>query len=185
MQRKGVDVVLLTTSTLASSQFVQTADSQAYRPRYSLTDWASMNNDTSNQPMPASYDGTVGITTYRVGEEKIGVGETPEEKRCRAVYEKHSGSTLPEKGENEYGLTLGNCTTVTALFKAAENAGRDLTRETLVAGVQAIGPFPMSMWGGGSFGPNKFDAADQVRRVAWKSDCRCLMPTSGFRKNRF
>lgn len=185
MQRKGVDIVLLTTSTLASSGFVQTANNQGYRPRYSLTDWASMNNDTSNQSMPESYNGTIGITTYRVGEERIGIGESAEEKRCRAVYEKHAGRKLAAKGHNEYGLTQGNCTTVTALFKAAELAGPALTRETLVAGVQEIGIMPMTMWGGGSFGPNKFDAADPVRTVVWKSDCRCLMPTTGFRKNRF
>lgn len=186
MQTKGVDIVLFTTSTLASSQFVQTADNQGYRPRYSFTDWASMNNDTSNQSMPRSYDGTVGITTYRVGEEKIGVGEKPEEKRCRAVYEKHTGRKLAAKGHNEYGLTQSNCTTVTALFNAASNAGPTLTRDTLVAGVQQIGSFPMSMWGGGSFGPNKLDAADLLRTVVWKADCRCLMPTSkSFRKNRY
>lgn len=185
MQTKGVDVVFLTTSTLASSQFVQTADNQGFRPRYTLTDWSSMNNDTSNQSMPESYNGTIGITTYRVGEHRIGIGETPEEKRCRAIYEKHSGRKLAEKGQNEHGLTQGNCTTVTALFKAAENAGQTLTRDTLIAGVRQIGTFPMSMWGGGSFGPNKLDAADPVRTIVWKSDCRCLIPTSGFRKNRY
>ena len=185
MRSKRVDFVFVTASTLLSTQFVQTADGQQYRPRYTITDWASMNNDTSNQNMPPSYDGTIMITTYRTGEEKTGVGETPPEKECRAVYEKGTGRKMAAKGENEHGLLQGNCTLVKALELGALKAGPVLTRGSWSAGMQAIGPLPMSMWGGGSFAPGKFDAADQVRTTKWYSDCRCLKPISGFRKSRF
>lgn len=185
MQRKGVDLVMIATSTLASSQFVQTADNQGFRPKYTITDWSSMNNDTSNQNMPPSYDGTLLITTYRTGEEKVGIKENAEEKACREVYERETGRTLAAKGQNEHGLTVSNCTTFKAFVGAATNAGRGLTPTSLRHGVEAIGPFPMSVWGGGSFGPGKYDAADPTRTSEWRVDCRCLIPTSDFRKNRF
>ena len=185
MSRKGVNVVMLTTTTLASSQFVQTADNQAYRPQYTLTDWGSMNNDTSNQSMPDSYNGAIGITSYKTGEHRIGIKEGAEERDCRRVYEKGTGRKLANWGENENGLTLSNCTTFRALVRGAEEAGPSLTRASFSRGVQAIGDFPMAMWGRGSFRPNKLDAADQVRTIEWRADCRCLVPTSGFRQSRF
>jgi hypothetical protein len=185
LRSKNVDLVMLTTSTILSTQFVQTADSQQFRPQYTFTDWASMNSDTSNLSMPASYDGTILITTYRTGEEKVGQGETPPEKECRAIYERGTGTKLKAKGENEHGLTQGNCTLLKVLELAALKAGPTLTRATFSAGVQALGSFPMTMWGGGSFGPGKFDAADYVRTTKWYANCKCLKPTSDFRKSRF
>lgn len=185
MRTKRVDLVLLTASTLASTQFVQTADAQGFLPKYSLTDWASMNNDTSNQNMPNSFDGAVLITTYRTGEEKVGVGENEDERKCREVYERRTGRTLPPKGDNEHGITVSNCTTLDAFLAGAARAGPELTRESFSQGVQAIGTFPMSIWGGGSFGPGKLDAADLVRSAAWFSDCRCIKPTSDFRPSKY
>ena len=185
MNRKGVNIVMLTTTTLASSQFVQTADNQAYRPQYTITDWGSMNNDTSNQSMPDSYDGTIGITTYRTGEERVGVKESAEERDCRRIYEQRTGRELAAKGQNEHGLTQSNCTTLRALLRGATAAGPTLTRATFSRGVQTIGDFAMTMWGPGSFRSGKLDAADHVRTIEWRADCRCLVPTSGFRKSRF
>jgi hypothetical protein len=185
MSSKGVNVVMLTTTTLASSQFVQTADNQAYRPQYTLTDWGSMNNDTSNQSMPDSYNGAIGITSYKTGEHRIGIKEGAEERDCRRVYEEGTGRKLANWGENENGLTLSNCTTFRALVRGAEEAGPSLTRASFSRGVQAIGDFPMAMWGRGTFRSNKLDAADQVRTIEWRADCRCLVPTSGFRQSRF
>lgn len=186
MRTKNVDLVMLTSSTILSTQFVQTADSQQFKPRYTFTDWASMNSDTSNMNMPASYDGTLMITTYRTGEEKTGVGETPPEKECRAVYERGTGKKLAAKGQNEHGLTQGNCTLLKVLELGAKKAGPTLTRATFSAGIQALGPVPMTMWGGGSFAAGKYDAADYIRTAMCYSSCRCLKPISNeFRKSRF
>jgi hypothetical protein len=185
MQTKEIDVVMLTTSTLVSTQFAQAADNQLFRPRYTITDWASMNNDTSNQNMPPSYDGTILITTYKTGEEKIGIGESAPERECRDIYERGTRRQLAKKGENEHGLTASSCTTLKAFLVGAAKAGPELTRAAFSRAVQTIGAFPMSMWGGGSFGPSKFDAADLVRTTKWQAGCRCLIPTDGFRKSRF
>jgi hypothetical protein len=181
MRTKDVDLVFMAAGTLIASQFVQAADSQVFTPQYTITDWASMNNDTGNQNMPLSYDGTVLITTYRTGEEKVGVAEGAAELQCREIYERRTGRTLPAKGQNEHGITVTNCTTINAFFLGATNAGPDLTRESFSEGVQAIGEFPMTLWGGGAFGPGKFDAADLIASAQWYADCRCLKPTSGFR----
>jgi hypothetical protein len=82
-------------------------------------------------------------------------------------------------------LTLSNCTTFRALLRGADKVGPALTRPAFSRGVQSLGNFPMAMWGNGSFRPGKLDAADLVRSIEWRADCRCLVPTSGFRKSRF
>lgn len=185
MRSKEVNLVLLMSRSANSSAFVQTADNQGYRPQYSITDWASMNNDTSNQNMPASYDGTPVITTYRTGEAKAGIEESPAEKECRAIFERGLGRPMDQKDSNEHGLNGSNCTTLKAFLLGLEKAGRTLTRGSFSTGMQSIGVFPMSMWGGGSFAPGKFGAADLIRTSRWFGDCRCIKPVSAFRESRF
>lgn len=185
MRSKNVDLIMITTGTLVATQFVQSADAQGYRPRYTLTDWVSMNTDASNQNMPPSYDGTIGITTYRTGEEKLGAKENPAERACREIYERQTKSKLGEKGSNEHGLTVTNCTTLDATLRGLDKAGPELTRASFSRGMQTLGEIPMTLWGGGSFGPNKFGAADFVRSIRWFADCRCLKPTDDFRRSRF
>ena len=185
MRTKNVDLVLVTVGTLAATQFVQTADSQGYRPRYSITDWVSMTTDASNQNMPPSYDGTIAITTYRTGEERMGVKENPAERSCREIYERRTGRKLGEKGSNEHGLTVTNCTTLDVALRGLVKAGPELTRGAFSRGMQSLGEFPMTLWGGGSFRPGKFGAADFVRPLRWYGDCRCLKPTEDFRRSRY
>lgn len=185
MRSKGVDLVMIAASTLVSTQFVQTADNQQFRPRYTLTDWASMNNDTSNQNMPRSYDGSILITTYRTGEEKLGVGENPAEQECRAIYEQGTGKKMEPKGENAHGLLQTNCTTLKVTLMGMAAAGPGLTKAAFSGGMQGIGEFPMTLWGGGSLGPGKFDAADQVRTAKWDFACKCILPVDDFRRSRF
>lgn len=48
--------------------------------------------------------GTIGITTYRVGEDKVGVGANEAERECRRIYEKGTGEQLGPKGANDHGL---------------------------------------------------------------------------------
>lgn len=185
MRSKNVDLVMIATGTLYATQFVQAADGQRYDPTYTFSDWGSMSTDASNQNMPQSYDGTIAVTTYRTGEEKVGVGESGAERECRAVYERRTGKKLAEKGSNEHGLFMSNCTTLQALMLGMGEAGPNLTRSAFSNGMQSIGPLPMTMWGGGSFAKGKFGAADLVRTIRWHADCRCLKPASDFRPPQF
>ena len=185
MRTAGAEIVLLAVSTLHSTQFVQQADSQGYRPRYSVTDWASMANDVSNNQMPPSYDGAIGITVYRTGEDKVGMGETPEMKECRSIYEKGTGRRLDAYGSNEHGITNAHCTLVKIFEAGAKAAGPALTRAALSRGIQSVGTVPMTMWGGGGYRPGKFGAADLIREMRWKGACRCWHAAGPFQPSRF
>jgi ABC-type branched-subunit amino acid transport system substrate-binding protein len=185
MKAANVDLVFLTTSMVASTQFVQTADSQRYWPRYTITDWGSMNSDTPNQSMPDSYDGTLAITFSNVGDFRVGNGENAEEQRCRRVYETHTGKELDQKGSNEFSITMQHCTTLHALLLGLAATGPELTRPALSRGMQSIGTLPMSVWGGGSLTTGKFSAADALRTMRWSKDCRCLMPVDEFRQSAY
>ena len=185
MRGKGVDFVLLTTSILYSTQFVQAADNQGYRPQYSVSDWGSMSNDTSNQNMPDAYDGTIVVTETTVGEEKVGIGESQIQRECRDVYERRTGQSSGKKGENLYGVTQGYCQMARLLEAGLGQAGRQLTRASFLEGMQRIGPFPMTSWFSGSFAPGKLDAADASRVARWYADCACIKPDGPIRRNRY
>jgi hypothetical protein len=46
--------------------------------------------------------------------------------------------------------------------------------------VPRLGAIDEAAWGGGSYGPGKFDLNDQTRINRWFADCKCWKPTSPF-----
>ena len=184
MRTKGVDVVTFLTSVLYASQFVQEADSQRYYPRYYTSDWGSGATDVYHQSMPLSYAGARVITVTRVGEQRAGRPEPPYDRECRAIYEQTTGRTM-ERGQNQYGLYVRQCTLLRLFEAAATRAGPDLTPESFTAALQQLGEFPLGFTPGGSFRPGKGDAADFVQTLEWQSGCRCLVPVEEFRRSRY
>lgn len=182
MRSKGVDALLIATNTIYATQFAQAADNQGWRPAWFVTDWSGGTNDPFGERMPASFDGAVGITTKRQGETRQpGTFPTPApERECRDAYAKATGRQL-EPGSSEDGLTLQNCALVRAFAAGAIAAGADLTRARLSAATQSLPPFAVPVWAGGAFRPGKFDFADLVRTVQFRSACRCWLPKDAFR----
>lgn len=181
MRSKRVDFVFLAATTVQTTQFVQAADNQGYRPRYSISDWGGMANDTSNQNMPPSYDGTILIAQSRVGGARVKEPEGAVQRACREVYERQTKRKFPE----DRGRVDAECQGVRILEGGLQAAGPDLTRASFVAGVQRLGTFEMSNWYAGSFRPGKFDAVDWSRAVRWQGDCTCLVPMAPFRRSRY
>jgi ABC-type branched-subunit amino acid transport system substrate-binding protein len=180
-QREGINTVFLLNGVVSATQFVQQAESQAYRPAYHMTDWSQNNNDFTVQNMPQSFDGTIGTTHISGNGNKVPPGpENAGSARCRQIYDAHSGRTLAQRGTAEYGATTQNCDTILAFEKAAKAAGPQLTRRSVVAAVPSLGAFPIGNWGPGSFGPGKVDFSDQVRFQVFDFACKCWQPSGGF-----
>lgn len=180
-QRDGVNTVFMLASVVIATQFVQQADSQAYRPAYHFNDWANNNNDFTVQNMPRSFEGTIGVTHIAGNGNKVPAGgENAGSKRCREVYEKHSGRKLAARGTAEYGATTQACDTFAAFERVAKAAGPNLTRVSASRAVGQVGAFPVGNWGAGAFGQGKPDFTDQLRFQVFRSSCSCWQPSGGF-----
>jgi hypothetical protein len=175
---------------LTSTQFVQHADGQRWTPKWFVTDFQSMQGDTTSQNMPNAWDGATGITTSRVGEWRVGVPENPQDAACRVLYEKQLNKKLTRNnGENsnaEYTLSTSNCGLVRIFEAAARNAGPDLTQASLSKALQSLGQLsPPGNWTGGAYRSGKFDLNDNVRTTRWFANCKCWKPVDQLRKARF
>lgn len=184
MRANEVDAVFLATNFVYATQFVQEADSQQYFPQYFTTDFASGTTDFYAERMPDSFEGSIGITATRVGAERVDEPEPEIDASCRKTYEETTGQDL-ERGTTEYGATILTCGLARNFEVAAERAGADLTRPRLSAGYRSFGSFAFPGISRGSYGPDKFDAADFVRTIEWRADCECWIPIDDFRAPRF
>ena len=183
MRRANVDLVLMATGNLTGTQFVQNADSQGYRPKYVVADWFNGYSDTYVQNMPDSFDGTL-ITTNRTGEFRTDRPEPETEKRCRSIYERRSGEKL-DRSTIAYNSTLRLCTLLDVFVRGANAATVNLTRGSLSSGLQGLGQLSLSSFGGGSYRPGKFDAADLIRTARFDPECNCWVPADDFRSPRY
>ena len=180
-QTDGINTIFVLSGVTTTTQFVQQADGQGYRPAYHLGDWANNNNDFTVQNMPRSFDGNVGVTHIMGNGNKVQFGkENAAMARCRTIHDKYSGRRLAARGTAEYGATTQNCDSILAFEKAAKAAGANLTRRSIASAVQTVGSFPIANWGGGRFGPGRFDFVEQIRLHVFQSACGCWQPSGGF-----
>ncbi|MBW3664967.1 MAG: ABC transporter substrate-binding protein [Actinobacteria bacterium] len=190
MRANRVDAVMLLMDFITSTEFVQTADRSGYTPDYFVSDFGSMTNDIALSAMPESFR-SVGITTMRIGEWRIGSPEPAVDAACRETYAASSGED-PHRSDNDYGGAMLSCGMVDLFVRAATLAGPELTREGWVTGVQQIGALDYPFFGGMSFGPGKVDGADHIRTLVAEASCppaegqggrssACWMPVGDFR----
>jgi hypothetical protein len=183
MRAHGVDTIFLLTDFIVGTEFVSAADRGGYTPDYLVSDFEQMITDVSVSAMPPSFRAT-GITTTRIGEWRVNMGEPAIDASCRKTYAASSGMD-PKRSDNEYQGALHACGMIDVLRRALTGAGATLTRDGFVSSVQQIGPLASPFFGGASYGRGKFDGADDIRSVAFDAGCKCWMPNSGFKRPYF
>ena len=178
MRAAGADTVLHAGSFLNSTQFVQIAEQQQWRPRHLVTEFAGMTSDFEAQAMPQSFDGAIAMTSQRFAEWRANIAEDPNDAKCRELYEKATGESVPRSvdgstSNSAYPVILYACGFVRVFEAAAKAAGVNLTREGFEAAVQRLGPTTAAWYLPGGFGPGKTDLADSVRLLKFQFSCRC------------
>ena len=177
MKAKGVDVVLAASNLLYQQLFVQQAEKQQYFPHYFASDFAGMTTDLLSDSYPQSWDGTVGVTGLRTGEEKVGLPEQPVDTQCRQIVAKATGKSIARGSVDSDGIMLV-CGPFQRFVAGAVGAGANLTRSRLSQAIQQQGNVVIPYTAGASFRPGKFDASDFERTVQWHFDCKCWKPVA-------
>jgi hypothetical protein len=166
----GVDVALLFTS---KAGFLQAAKAQGYKPLFLESDNEFGTSDTTTSNYPADeFDGTLGMTGRRVGETPVGLPLGEDGDACIANYEQATGKkTTPETAVWSY--ILMGCDEGKVLLHGLREAGRNLTTESWIAGVETMRSVPLTRYAPVSFAPDKHDGGDQQRTVQWAASCKC------------
>jgi ABC-type branched-subunit amino acid transport system substrate-binding protein len=181
MRAAGVDTILFAVNFLVEQVWVQQAANRQYNPRYHLSDDGGGSTDGGTSNMPDSFDGTVGFTTLRTGEDRAGVPEDRAAAACRQRYAKATGQPF-EKDNANYVTVVGACIVMTDLVKAIRAVGPDLKRAAIPRQYESLGTFEIPLAPPGSFAKGKYDAADYVRTIQWKASCKCWNIVSPYRK---
>jgi ABC-type branched-subunit amino acid transport system substrate-binding protein len=165
MRAAGVNTVLDATSFANMAAFVNAADKQQWKPQYIVNSYDGNDVGLFYSGMPESWNGALAISYFGFFPVK-GRAEQPVVRQCRDRYNKQTGSNMGVTDVNVTQLELA-CTDLNLLVTAGRMAGPDLTRERFAAAVQAAGTSFGFAGLEGSFGPGKFDWADQVRPMVW------------------
>lgn len=181
MRSKGVDSVMLLANPVYATQFVQSASSQSYKPDYNLTDWLGGTTDFAVQNMPADFEGSVGVTSGRLGESRANMPEIPEGAACRQIYERRTGQPL-DRSQQGYTIAQTACSELQLFAKAGAALGPNLTRAGLAGALMRLGAFTPGYQSPGSFSTGKPDLADSVRTVVANSSCGCWIARGEFHK---
>ena len=175
MKAKGVDVVLAASNLLYQQLFVQQAEKQQYFPKYFASDFAGMTTDLLSESYPQSWDGTIGVTGMRTGEERVGLPEPALDAHCRQVVAKATGQAIARGSVDSDSIMLV-CGPLQRFVAGAIASGAGLTRPLLSQAIQQQGDVLVPFQAGSSFRPGKFDASDFERTVQWHFDCKCWKP---------
>ena len=118
------------------------------------------------------------MTTVRRGEPAAGIPLSSQEEACVTNYERYSGKKIGRPGPKGHELAqwvfvVLACDESNVLLHALQNAGRNLTQATFVAGLQGIHNLPLIRYPNVTWGPGKFQGVDSQRTLQWTSDCTC------------
>jgi ABC-type branched-subunit amino acid transport system substrate-binding protein len=186
MKTLGVGAIFMVTSPRLHANFVQAAEGDVtWRPQYLVSDIFGATEDITTQSMPSSYNGALGFSMVRSGEGDAGLPEATVDRTCRETFERRANDTLDHTDDDKRYVVLAACDVVSRFEAAATLAGPNLTRDGLTTAITRLGARPTANTGGGSYGPNKTDAADYVRTKKFDYSCTCYRLESGFRKARY
>ena len=109
LRRAGVDRVLLLTLFTTSQSFVQAAEAQGWRPKYSVMDHAGLSLDVTTQGFsPTGFDGAHGYTYGHSGEERANVPYGAGAKRCSDIIVKAGMPPITNQMGKD-GLAIAAC----------------------------------------------------------------------------
>ena len=165
----------------SKSGFMQQAQAQGYKPTYVESDYlfGSADSTQSTDP-PEQADGMLGITVTHNGEAKAGMKPPAGEQACIDNYKQVTGEEPNPPGSAEYNYIKLSCDLGIVLLHGLNAAGRYLTPQTLIAGIENLRTTETLQIGGLAYAKNRHWGADRARTIKWHGDCKCWKAMGGY-----
>ena len=179
----NVDTAILLVSAVAKTNFFNQANAQNYRPAYLENDLGYSTTSTATSTYPADYfDGTVGVTGLRFGESAAGIPIPREAQECDDDFVANGGQHVDRDArEAEYIAANQACDEMRAVYTALQYAGRNLTPERFVAGLETITDAEQGIHGNVTFNSTKHDGVSTYRELLWRKTCKCWIAQGDFK----
>ncbi|MCU1463666.1 MAG: hypothetical protein JWO37_3741 [Acidimicrobiales bacterium] len=178
----NVDFAWLVVDQLSQTNFMNNAQSQAYKPAYVESDYRFSTTNTATMTYPAGqFDRSYGMTFMHYGEGPAGIPPPPEAAQCVRDYAQYSGTTVDrQKRDAEYTSLNEACDEGQVVLTALQRAGRALTPATFIAALETIQDMPMGIHGNVTFTASKHDGVDTQRTMQWHGSCGCWQALGTF-----
>lgn len=175
-RQDDVSHVFLASNTIADKTFTQSAESQAYRPQYFLSDfWALLNDVNTKLLQQDQIDGAFGVSQFNHGPPL----SFPAVKRCNDSLVSHGLDPI-KSFSRDYSAIIA-CDHLELVIKAGNAVGANLTRPNFANAVQSSGDFAGGFVHLARFtGPGKTSGGDQVQLLQWGKACVCWTPKGKF-----
>lgn len=176
-QLEDVNLAVLLLNGLRMENFMQQAESRGYHPQYIASDLGVNTDDTKTTTFsPTQWDKTFAMTSMMYG----GRGQqlAGEAKICMADYNRQGRN--PQPGTAEFNYALMSCHALEVAWRALHNAGRNLTVDSYIRGMENIKNYAGAFNPGTSFSASDHTGSDMQRTLQWHSSCGCYQVVTKF-----
>lgn len=180
-RNNDVDVALIVGISFAG--FQQQAQAQGYLPTYVQNEVNFGSDDTANSTYPPEqHAGTLVATGWRHGERGSGLARSDLQMKCKNDYKELTGN---EVGRDDYqtadeAYLWQGCDVTRLMMYGIQQAGRALTQQSWVAGLETMQGQPMAYWGNVTYAQGKHSGVDEYRILEFHGDCRCYKIVDDF-----
>ncbi|HEX7094509.1 MAG TPA: ABC transporter substrate-binding protein [Acidimicrobiales bacterium] len=185
LKSAGVDGLFLLHDSFLSTNFLTAAAKAGYSPALYGSDYQHIADPTVlpfivNYQAEAAFDGMLGVTYTRTGDDTSGASADPGDAGCAARYAASRSPDVPEYGTQRWAQLAVICHQVDVLVRALREAGPNPTRESFREAMTSLPSMHLGFGGQGSFAPGKQDAADEFRIVRYDASTKAFVPQQGF-----
>ncbi|HET6793242.1 MAG TPA: hypothetical protein VFH45_02295 [Acidimicrobiales bacterium] len=171
MRQAGVNLVLPATIFTNVQVFLETAQSQAWFPKYTASDYYGMSIDLFTQNFPAQeWNGTQAVTASLDYQGSLD-NPSPQLKDCNDALA--AEGVPPIRNYDADSEALVHCDSIHLLVAALKRAGANPTRLSWAQAVQGLGAFPSAFAASALFKPGKTEGGDTLGLTQWSGGCKC------------
>jgi hypothetical protein len=173
LRQANVGSVFLASGFQNAQLFLQVADGQRWRPKFTVSDlWGlTLNFAAANFP-PDAFDRSRGVTFTHSGEKDVGKALSPPVQRCSKIL---AAAGLPgvtdEMGTDSEVVSL--CDSFNLWLTAMRRTAVNPLRTDWIASVESLGEYASAYPARSFYRRGKLNGGDSYAVVEWQRECRC------------
>jgi hypothetical protein len=181
----GVDSLILLHDSFLSTNFLTSAAKAGFAPKVLGADYQHIADPTvlpfiENYQAETAFDGMLGVTYTRTGDDTSGKSPDPVDQGCVSRYEAGGGVDTPDYGTQRWSQLAQICQQMDLVLRAIRQAGPNPTRETFRAAMTAMPKMHLGFGGLGTFADGKQDAADEFRIIRYDAATKAFVPVTDY-----
>lgn len=186
MRQSGVDRVFLGVIFTTAQTFMQQAQAQNWKPKYSVSDlWGNNVDVLSENFPPEQFDRTIATAYTHSGEEPAKVPYSVGVKRCNDILVEAGLPGITDQMGTDASV-ISACDTFFVWLAIMEKLPVNFTRAQWAAAVPEVGVLATPALGASAtFRPGKFDGGDSYALIEWRRECTCWVQVRAHQPGRF